>query len=367
MSTGKPIVGKPQTRMNAYGAKVVHQSAVANDSAGWTNQGLFAGLGDPQNEQGSREQEIEQVYLLENMVKGAMEDAVKIARNYKIGIAVRGTNVRSHMGIESGDPTKAQEFKNKTANEKDLLLCDEMTLRDLGTVVHFDPRMGWRAPKIQLKAIQPIMETSSRHWGAKLADLKHRLGAIQKDPRKKGVFIPKNDGDWMKVKSRFLQRGKEYFDEHGSYVDGGKYANHAKIEGIHVRLQVKGGAARVMVGDHDLFGFTNPDTHRFLPEMRHNAAIKRVQDSLQASNNFQAQHGGIWYWAPEHQKDKTIRERIMRAHGPQDDEPLIYFCGNEARPVRAAFYVKNPDRVESVWSFNDTNTKWYPSFYRNQA
>ena len=351
----------PQSRENAYGSNVIHRSVVPNESAGWSNQDLFAGLGDPRNAIDSDEQQREQVYLLENMVKGAMLEAAEIAKRFNVGIAVRGTNVRSHMGIESGDPTKAQEFKNKTANEKDLLLCDQMTMQDLGTVVHFNPRAGWTPPLIQ-STVKPAPPTE-QDWIMKELDIKQRLNSIASNPMKKGVYIPSLPHEWGGIKNRFMQRGKEYSDEHTSYVRGGKYGDHASIEGIHVRLNVQGGGTRVMVGDHDLFGFTDPATDCFLPAGgTHENTINLVQDALQSGNSFQAQHGGIWYWNPEHEKDKSIREIIMGAHGPADDEPLIYFRGKTARPVSAAFYVKGEDateKVASVWAFN-TNKKWYP-------
>ena len=82
----------------------------------------------------------EQEYLMMNMEKGAMWDAAQVADEFKVGIAVRGTGLLAHMGIESGDPTKAQEFKNKTSKEIDLILCEEMEWSQLGAVVHYDPR-----------------------------------------------------------------------------------------------------------------------------------------------------------------------------------------------------------------------------------
>ena len=359
----KPPVGQPQTRENAYKAQVIHKSAVPTDSIGWTEQSLFAELGDPRNEVGSEEQMLEQVYVLENMVKGAVHEAAVIAKKFNVGIAVRGTNVRSHMGIESGDPTKAQEFKNKTANEKDLLLCDQMTSQDLGTVVHFDPRKGWKAQVTQSTG-KPL-PIAPHEWNAKRSDLETRLPIISTDPRKRGVFIPTSPNEWESLKGRFMQRGKEYGDEHRSYVRGGKYAEHAEIVGIHVRLKVQGGGARTMVGDHDLFGFTSlkENPHHFLPDPPNGALIDQVQAALQSSNTFQAQHGGIWYWNPESDKDKDIRKKIMGNHGSQDDEPLLYFSGNWSRPVRAVFYVPGEsdarDKVESVWD-HPGSQKWYP-------
>lgn len=350
----------PQSRENAYGANVVHKQVVPESSAGWANQELFAGLGDPRNEVGSDEQQLEQVYLLSNMVKGAMLEAVEIANRFKVGIAVRGTNVRSHMGIESGDPTKAQEFKNKTANEKDLLICEQMTMQDLGTVVHFNPRVGWTPPMVQ-STVKPPVPTEG-DWIAKKLDLQQRLPSITSNPQKKGVYIPGNEHQWGAVKGRFMQRCKEYSDEHTSYVRGGHYADHASIEGIHVRLKVQGQGTRVMVGDHDLFGFTDPQTDCFLPASTFENTIDQVQAALQGSNSFQAQHGGIWYWNPQAEKDKAIREVIMGAHGPQDDEPLVYVRGGSLRPVSAAFYVKGEDsseKVASVWGYG-TNKRWYP-------
>ena len=87
-----------------------------------------------------------------NMVKGAMWDAAEVADEFKLGIAVRGTGLLAHMGIESGDPTKAQEFKNKTSKEVDLILCEEMDWSQLGAVVHYDPRVEWSSAAAKLQS-----------------------------------------------------------------------------------------------------------------------------------------------------------------------------------------------------------------------
>ena len=153
---------------------VIFKTDVPASSSGWSEPQFFAELGHPGNgrwfdervssralgdmlvtdfvkddskllaivTQGLRRR-AEQEYLMMNMVKGAMWDAAQVADEFKVGIAVRGTGLLAHMGIESGDPTKAQEFKNKTSKEIDLVLCEEMEWSQLGAVVHYDPRVDW--------------------------------------------------------------------------------------------------------------------------------------------------------------------------------------------------------------------------------
>jgi hypothetical protein len=142
---------------------VIFKTDVPASSSGWAEPQFFAELGHPGNgrwfderissraladmlvtdfikddprllaivTQGLRRR-AEQEYLLMNMVKGAMWDAAQVADEFEVGIAVRGTGLLAHMGIESGDPTKAQEFKNKTSKEVDLVLCEEMEWAHLG-------------------------------------------------------------------------------------------------------------------------------------------------------------------------------------------------------------------------------------------
>jgi hypothetical protein len=101
---------------------------------------FFGNLGSRKNQPKSDARNAEQEYLMQGMVKGAMYEAAQIAQKHGIGIAVRLTGVLAHQGIESGDPTKAQEFKNKTSKELDLSLCGELGFKDVGAVVHYNPR-----------------------------------------------------------------------------------------------------------------------------------------------------------------------------------------------------------------------------------
>lgn len=152
---------------------VIFKTDVPTGSIGWSQPKFFAELGHPGNgrwfdervssraladmmvtdfikddpgllaivTQGLKRR-AEQEYLMMNIVKGAMWDAAEVADQFNAGIAVRGTGLLAHMGIESGDPTKAQEFKNKTSKEVDLILCEEMEWSQLGAVVHY---MGTQA------------------------------------------------------------------------------------------------------------------------------------------------------------------------------------------------------------------------------
>jgi len=160
---------------------VIFKTEVPTSSIGWSQTEFFANLGNPINMRwtndrytsrglsdmltmdfikshpialaavaGGLKRRAEQEYLMMNMVKGAMWDAAEVADEFKLGIAVRGTGLLAHMGIESGDPTKAQEFKNKTSKEVDLILCEEMEWSQLGAVVHYDPRAEWSSAAAKL-------------------------------------------------------------------------------------------------------------------------------------------------------------------------------------------------------------------------
>ena len=358
---------------------VIFKTDVPASSSGWSEPQFFAELGHPGNgrwfdervssralgdmlvtdfvkdnskllaivTQGLRRR-AEQEYLMINMVKGAMWDAAQVADEFKVGIAVRGTGLLAHMGIESGDPTKAQEFKNKTSKEIDLVLCEEMEWSQLGAVVHYDPRVDWSSR---------VAETNSEQGRSPM----FAAAATKADWEKKRLKIPdrlRKLGSRLKVPSdaaleaAFMSRSKEYMEEDREYRKG-HYAPYTTLVGPYVRLKVRSDVN--MVGDHDLFAFTGPEGKDYGVFMSDtDARVASAQKALQNKPTFQAQHGGIWYWKPGTAFNVGIKQKIMGAHGPDGDEPLVYI--RPGKQVTAAYYTTD-DKLESVWS-NPGWIKW---------
>ncbi len=300
-------------------AKVISHSVPAYDSVGWTEREFFADLGHERHRIGSVERNAEQEYLMQGMIKGAMYEAARFANLYSVGISVRPTGVLAHQGIESGNPTKAQEFKNKTSKEEDLFLCDELEWKDLGAVVHYDPRAGWHSQptsrafgagalaKIKAKMTSKVTLVD---WQKKKNHIETvRLKQLESTKARLN-FWPKSEPDWNKLYDLFKSRAAEYAEEDYEYRYG-HYAEHAEIVGPFVRL--KKCADMNMVGDHDLFGFT---TVRY-GLLTLDTALGHVQAALQKANQFQAQHGGIWNWQPSNPFNVGIKTKIMGAHRAQ--------------------------------------------------
>lgn len=355
------MTGPAATRENAFFgtpgentniAPVVYRTEPAASSVGWSHPAFFQQLGDPRHAVGSPERNAEQEYLLQGMVKGAMRDAARIARESGVGISVRPTGVLAHQGIESGNPTKAQEFKNKTSKELDLFLCDELRWEDIGAVVHYNPRVGWTSgarPKGAVDVSQAPQATE-QEWARKRQYIESvRLPALKSrrlDERLR--FWPKTDADWKKLRDLFMDRAREFAEEDHEYRHG-HYREHAHIEGPYIRLKARPDVN--MVGDHDLFGFTRGESGTLM----HDGTLPHVQKALQASLEFQAQHGGIWNWQPTEPFHQDIRKKIMGAHSPPHGDPLLHFLPSGI--VRAVFYVPKVERLESVWDHPGA-TQW---------
>ncbi len=358
---------------------VIFKTEVPTSSIGWTQTKFFEELGNPINGRWFNERvssralsdmmltdfikedrhslaivtqglkrRAEQEYLLMNMVKGAMWDAAQVADQFKVGIAVRGTGLLAHMGIESGDPTKAQEFKNKTSKEVDLILCEEMEWNQLGAVVHYDPRVEWnsrvaaaqsnlgRSPMFSGPATKVDWEKKKSHIAARLS----KLGARIKCPPE------------PVLEANFMSRSREYMEEDHEYRKG-HYAKYTTLVGPYIRLKARPGVN--MVGDHDLFAFTHPgpmDYGKFMTDT--NQQVAQAQRALQNMPTFQAQHGGIWYWKPGTDFNVGIKGKIMGAHGSDSDEPLVYI--RPGKQVTAAYYT-SADNLAPVWA-DAKWTKW---------
>lgn len=356
----------PKFRSNGEGA-VIYASDVPTSSVGWDadKRPFFEQLGNPAFGIESPERQAEQVYLLSSMEKASLWEASRIALDCDIGIAVRPTGLLAHMGLESGNPTKSVEFKNKTSKLEDLFLCDWLTFAELGSVVHYDPRVGW-TPETGTAAAQqmaipvswftslirrvapnPLLRPLSepRDWLEKRRHiLQVRIPQLHRQTRKDYSVIYAEIEH--KIQSMFKKRVKEYLETDALYRPGGHYAQKVTLVGVHIRSQLRPDA--IMVGDHDLFGFTEARRDTLLPVT--DERVNWAQRDLQHANNFQAQHGGIWNWTPPPQH-LHIKDVIMGAHGPDQNEPLVYFRPDGGQcVVMAAYYIKaSVDRVESIW------------------
>jgi hypothetical protein len=339
--------------------KVIYQSVPPSSSAGWDQQGLFASLGHERHKVGSPERNAEQEYLLQGMVKGAMYEAAEIANRSGVGISVRPTGVVAHMGIESGDPTKAQEFKNKTSKELDVFLCDELDLKDVGAVVHYNPRVGWKSSTAATVVTPPAKEVTAPEWEQKKQHiLQTRIPALSPNksrfkswPVGTGSPIALTPDGEKALRGLFADRAKEYAEEDYDYRFG-HYAPYTTLVGPFIRLKLRPEAN--MVGDHDLFGFTL----RSYGLLYSDQTLRTIQIELQKANTFQAQHGGIWNWKPKEAFHKGIKAKIMGAHSPNDGDPLLYI--QPGFKVHAVFYIPGREVLHSVWDYPQA-TKWLTS------
>ncbi len=269
-------------------------------------------------------------------------------------ISVTPTDVLAHMGIESGNPTKAQEFKNKTSKDVDLFLCDELHWQDIGVVVHYDPRVGWTSSQGKIAAESAIPsrfgEPTETQWLQKKVHIETvRLPQLDAHIRARRIKPP----DWAAVKDAFFSRAKEYNEEDHEYRFG-HYAPYTTLVGPLIRLKVR--PESNMYGDHDLFGFTMGLYGKLTLDAH--PTLRRVQVELQRSNTFQAQHGGIWNWRPSEAFHQTIKRKIMGSHSPPDGDPLLSIQPDHK--VHAVFYIPERDVLEPAWDFPQAR-KWRDS------
>lgn len=321
-------------------------------------------------------QKIAQEYLLAGMPKGAMLDAIAVAMKYGRFIAVRPTGVAAHMGIESGAPTKAQEFKNKTSKPMDAILCNEIRFEDIGSVVHYDPRVGWTSDVkmweyFPAKPPKPTASSTYREreiynewlkqldqeWAKKRAEIETKMAVLGRTPEGQRQLdkmgYPRNEADWNKLKSWFESRLVEFTEEDPQYMPGGHYENAVHLNGPFIELKQRPGEH--MYGDHDLFGFGTIDANQNY-QFVHDSDFQglAMQHDLQHANVFQAQHGGIWNWNPDSDFNQNIKNVIMGAHSPPNGEPLLVFSPDGS--VQPMFYIA-PDKLESAWLHPEA-TKW---------
>jgi hypothetical protein len=188
-----------------------------------------------------------------------------------------------------------------------------------------------------------LLPATKTDWDKKKLTIPGRLGRL--GPR---IKAPSD----AVLESTFMSRSKEYMEEDHEYRKG-HYAPHTKLVGPYIRLKVRSDVN--MVGDHDLFAFTKPSGEDYGVFMRDtDPRVAQAQKALQNKPTFQAQHGGIWYWEPGTDFNIGIKNKIMSAHGPEGDEPLVYI--RPGKQVTAAYYTTS-DNLASVWS-NKAWTKW---------
>ncbi|WP_186645553.1 hypothetical protein [Fluviispira vulneris] len=87
----------------------------------------------------SLQKDAEQEYIINNMVKGALQEAYYIARQFRLSIVIRPTVCSAFWANEVGHPTKPREIKNKTCKYEDTLLNPKILPKDIGAVVHYKP------------------------------------------------------------------------------------------------------------------------------------------------------------------------------------------------------------------------------------
>src|ERR1019366_753640 len=201
-------------------------------------------------------------------------------------------------GIESGDPTKAQEFKNKTSKEVDLILCEEMEWSQLGAVVHYDPRVEWnsreaemqsnlgRSPMFFAAAVKADWEKKKLKIPERLRKLGPRIKAPA-DSVLEAAFMSRSKEDMGGITenaSAFIGPLKGVIGEDHEYRKG-HYAPYTKLVGPYVRLKLRSNVN--MVGDHDLFAFTKPGGNEygaFMPDT--DARVVQAQKVLQNKPTF---------------------------------------------------------------------------------
>lgn len=362
------VMSVPRSRENAFFQnntentnieRVIYQQDEVTDSVGWSQLSFFEQLGSVHHHLNSQLRNAEQEFLLQNMVKGALFEAAEIADKFDVGIAVRGTSILAHMGIESGSPTKAQEIKNKTSKDMDLFLCEELTFPEVGAVLHYDPRVGWHSSETATWHPAPLPGEDGfseadftafveREWRKKLSTIKTRALS---DPlasliSKKSVEDYSQDDKAATLKKWFISRLREYAEEDHDFREG-EYRKHVELVGPFVHLKARPNAH--LYGDHDLFAFTKNQFGKLVHDSQ--VDLSTVQKKLQRSNTFQAQHGGIWNWRPRAEFHQQIKRVIMSAHSPPNGDPLVYILPHGI--VVAAFYINDSDgeRLVSAWDY----------------
>ena len=73
------------------------------------------------------------------------------------------------MRNEAGFPTKPQEIKNKTSKLEDHILNQQITLHDIGAVVHYKPF------KLPVKSISDFQKYLPMIWNSVYQEIKHKI------------------------------------------------------------------------------------------------------------------------------------------------------------------------------------------------
>ncbi|APJ02670.1 hypothetical protein [Silvanigrella aquatica] len=277
----------------------------------------------------------EQEYILQNMVKGAIQESFIIAKKNNTSIVTRPTSLVAFMNNEAGHPTKPQEIKNKTSKIEDHILHPKITRHDIGAVVHYKP-----FPQ-NVRTLNEFRRYSELLWNTVYQTVKHKI-------------LTNHQTNLVKVKHQFESRSQEYFEENPHYKKGGKFSHTVIIDEPFLYLRSAPGIK--IYGDHDLFCFADSSGKIPLPMQNDFILLE-----LRYSKRFQAQHGPIYYWKPSSSFERGIKSTIMSCHDVvQGKDPLIV---TTPQCVQLCFYNSQKNSLESVWEHLRTNTTWLSSTY----
>ena len=276
----------------------------------------------------------EQEYILQNMVKGAIQETYEIAKNFNISIVTRPTSFVAFMNNEAGYPTKPEEIKNKTCKIEDTFLHQKITRNDIGAVVHYKPF------KQNIRTYSEFKRNENAIWNCTYNSIKN-------------FTLENYQTDSNKIKTQFELRTKEYFEEDPHYRFGGKFRKTVMIDEPFLYLRKEPGIK--IYGDHDLFCFA--DSSGKYPCATQNSMILL---QLRYSDRFQAQHGAIYYWNPTSSFDISIKNKIISSHDvAYGTDPLIVTTPHY---VQLSFFDAKKNCLISVWEALN-NTKWLSTTY----
>lgn len=202
---------------------VIFRTVVPAESIGWTETKFFQELGHPANRhwltetvpskvlaqcmntalaradatfmgmlKGGLRRRAEQEYLLANMVKGALwEDSMPICALSPVPRTAMPTYV-------------------------DVVLCEELAAAQVGTVVHYDPRVEWNSRDAQVQSDHgksPLFAAvaTKSDWDKKKLEIPARLGLLGPN------FARPTDKE---LEDAFFSRSKEYLEEDHEYRKG---------------------------------------------------------------------------------------------------------------------------------------------------
>ncbi|KAB8037107.1 hypothetical protein GCL60_14860 [Silvanigrella paludirubra] len=282
------------------------------------------------------QRQAEQEYILSSIEIFALHEAFALAKKYMTSIAIRPTTPVAFMANESGNPTKPQEIKNKTSKFDDTFLHENIEIRDIGSVVHYNPS-GHNLSLNDFKKFKKEL------WKIK----REKLNKVFKNRSVTEKIVDYFYCNMNKIENIFYLRTNEYIEENALYQPGGKYSKHVYVEEPFLFLKSKPG--QKIYGDHDLFCFAG--INGVSPASIENKALLK---DLMLSPRFQAQHGGIYYWNPYEEFNKNIKITIMNSHTVGSKDPLVIVTPGF---VKACYFDYRKNELVSVWDFPNEK-KW---------